>query len=152
MADETTTPKRRRHGPLPRVDKDTVAKALRAHAGNMSAAAKGLKLARVTVWKYVRRSKELQELVEELTEEKVDLAEGALVKLLKNPKHTGHTQAVLFVLKTQGRKRGYTDRTEIVGPAEGDTTAGPVKATIYLPAKDPEDQPLTVTLPPKDPE
>lgn len=131
-------PKKRRPGPLPRVDKATVELALRKCVGNMSAAAKQLKVSRVTVWKYVRRSPDLQKLIEEIQEETIDIAESQLVKLLKERKHRGHTQAVLFVLKTMGRRRGYVERTELTGPPKEDGTPTNVGVVVYLPEIDPE--------------
>lgn len=139
MAEEVEKPKRRRPGPEPRVAKDVVEAALRKCAGNMTAAAKQLKVSRITVWKYVRRSPDLQKVIAEVQEETIDLAESQLVKLLKERGHRGHTQAVLFVLKTLGRRRGWVERTEISGVPDGEKTEPTASVKIYLPDMTPEE-------------
>lgn len=136
--DDTKRFKKRAPGAKPRVEHAAIEAALRKTGGNVSAAAKMLKLSQVTVSRRIRRSKELQELRDEITEEQLDLAETQLVKMIRERKHKGHPQAVLFLLRTKGRTRGYVERQELTGPPKGDETAQPVQVQVYLPAIDKE--------------
>lgn len=135
MADEKK-PKTRRRGPQPKVSEEHMIVALRKAGGVMSQAAKMLRVSRVTVYRHVSRKPELQALIAELQEEAIDFAETQLQRLVKDRKHKGHPQAVFFTLKTLGKKRGYAERHELTGPAEGDKSATPL--VVYLPKLDPE--------------
>lgn len=63
----------------------------------------------------VKRSKRLRDLLEEMTETTLDLAEGKLVQLLA----AGDFHAVKFYLETKGRDRGYARRIEATGKNGG---------------------------------
>lgn len=62
----------------------------------------------------MKEDPEFKAAVEEVQEYTVDVAESELHKLIK----AGETTAIIFYLKTKGKKRGYVERQELVG-AEG---------------------------------
>lgn len=112
--------------PHPR-DKYTVAaveEALRSAAGVWSIAAIKLGTTYNTIKDYVKRYPYLREVLEEIEESTIDLAESKFISAIKS----GEAWAVQMMLRTKGKKRGYTERTELTGPG-----GGPVRtATIDL--------------------
>jgi len=88
--------------------------ALRAGGGYLSQAAKTLGITRQAVSQRVKRSARLQELLEDIKETYLDLAESKLIKGVDN----GEAWAIKYYLNTQGKKRGYVERHELTG-AEG---------------------------------
>lgn len=79
--------------------------------GNLSAAAKALKISRMTIYRMSERHASVQEALDEAREQMLDEAESVLYdKVL-----AGETVELLFFLKTQGKKRGYVERIEQTG-------------------------------------
>ena len=89
-----------------------IAEALRASAGIFSAAAQKIGCAPNTIRNYVDRHVELQEVVEEVREGTLDLAESQLLKAMGD----GNLTACIFFLKCKGKHRGYVERQEMTGP------------------------------------
>lgn len=85
--------------------------AIKQTAGNVSAAARALGVSRSTVNRRIAESPVLKQLVEDTREELVDVAESALRREVL----AGNITAIIFTLKTQGKKRGYIERQEYVG-------------------------------------
>ncbi len=94
---------------------NAIAEALRASAGIYSAAAAKIGCAPNTVRNYVLRHPELQEVVDEVRENTLDLAESQLLKALGD----GNLTAVIFFLKCRGKQRGYVERAELTGANGG---------------------------------
>lgn len=90
-----------------RYTEDEVALALQVAGGVRKDAAKILGCHRRTLWNYVNRYPALKEQVEELDEQLVDLAEDALIRIVKDRYARGHLTAVMFTLKCKGKKRGW---------------------------------------------
>lgn len=82
---------------------EQLAQAIRATAGNVSEAAVGLGMSRFGLQKRIAKSAELSQILADERESIVDLAESGLRKRIKE----GDTTAMIFTLKTQGRKRGW---------------------------------------------
>lgn len=91
---------------------EQVAEALRNAGGIFTGAAQQLNCSPNTVANYVKDSPTLQSLLEELQEQHLDLAETKLIKMILD----GDRTAVIFYLKTKGKGRGYSERTEVTGP------------------------------------
>ena len=93
-----------------------VADALTAGHGFVSVAAKSLSTSDQTVRDYMKRYAVVKQACEDARERMIDYAEGALYRQIQE----GNITAIIFFLKTQGRKRGngYSERTEteISGP------------------------------------
>lgn len=102
---------RARGGRPPKHTSKQVATALRACGGNCSRTAKRLGLDPETLRRRLQREPALAAIRDEASEALLDDAEDAVVKLVRNPKHSGHVQAVLGVLKLRGAARGW--RTSI---------------------------------------
>lgn len=86
-----------------------IEEALKAKAGNIAAAARDLGVARTTIYRQIEKSPGLQELLTDTREELVDIAESALRREVLN----GNITAIIFTLKTQGKARGYVERSEM---------------------------------------
>lgn len=118
-----------------------IIQALKQAGGIAADAARLLGCERSNIWNRLKKSKELQAARDEARAETLDLCESVLIECIK-AKNLG---AVVFYLKTQGRDRGYVERSEVAG-VEG---AAPIK--FYIPAKaalPADDEPLA-TMPVK---
>lgn len=94
---------------------EQIAAALRAANGNVSEAARQLGAGRATLYEHMQNDPTLMTILTDAREALVDSAESALSKLINE----GNVAAVIFALKTQGKKRGWVERQEITG-ADGD--------------------------------
>lgn len=88
--------------------------ALKSTRGFVSLAASRLKCSVRTVQNYVERYPSVKQAKEEAREMMIDIAEGKLYEQIQQDNMT----AIIFFLKCQGKKRGYTERQEVTG-AEG---------------------------------
>ena len=111
----TNTPK------CARVTEAQIADALRACGGLFAAAAQKLGVNPSTVSRRVGASANLQAVVRESMDKRLDMAEAALMKAIDR----GEPWAVCFFLKCKGKGRGYVERTEIapVGANDAESPA-----------------------------
>ena len=84
--------------------------------GNVAAVARSFGVARSTIYRRAEKSPRLQLALEEARETMIDNAEVELYDQALN----GNIAALIFFLKTQGKRRGYTERHEVTG-ADGDS-------------------------------
>jgi hypothetical protein len=91
--------------------------------GNIAAIARKLGVARQTIYNRVNESTSLQASLESARETMLDEAENVLYEQVL----AGNMTAVIFFLKTRGKSRGYTERTEISGVDGGP----PVIKVVY---------------------
>lgn len=82
--------------------------AIEAINGNMAALSKQFKVSRATFQQYVNEHPEVQEALYSAKEGMLDMVETSLYRQAL----AGEGWAVCFMLKTQGRKRGYIERGE----------------------------------------
>lgn len=82
--------------------------ALKRCAGNVSEAIKQVPICRLTHYRWLEADPEYAAAVDAIKESLIDRAEGVLHSLIGE----GNVPAVLFFLKTQGKRRGYIERTE----------------------------------------
>ena len=99
--------KKRGHRPQ-RFTEEQVAQAVMEAGGILTTAARRLGCASCTVYEYIERFPALKHVLTEARESSVDLAESKLIEAIKN----GNLTAIIFFLKTQGKSRGYTERSE----------------------------------------
>lgn len=74
------------------------------------------RISRQAISKRIERNAELKEVVVDLEETKLDLAEKYLYDLMKG----GNLGAICFYLKCKGKRRGWIERQELTG-ADGET-------------------------------
>jgi len=104
---KTNTPK------WQRLTEAQIADALEKSAGIMSVAAERLGVDRSTICRRVQKSQRLRDVIDAATERTMDVAEAALLRAVQK----GEAWAVCFFLKCKAKQRGYSERTEITGPA-----------------------------------
>lgn len=98
--------------------KNAMMEALKATHGNVSAAAAKVDISRKQHYEWLKTDPEYAQTVHDIQEGIVDFSESALLKQIKE----GNIAAIIFHLKTQGKRRGYVERIESTG-ADG----GPLK-------------------------
>ena len=79
--------------------------------GNVSSVARFFKMSRQTLYKYINDHVTVQAALEESREKMIDNVESALYSQAL----AGNTTAMIFFLKTRGKKRGYVERQEVTG-------------------------------------
>ena len=98
------------------------AKGLRAYA------AQRLDCSLRTVDAYIARHPKVAEAAQQERESVLDLAESRLYRAISN----GEAWAICFFLKTQGKKRQYTERVQVTG--ENGTPLVPTTVTLRVEA------------------
>ena len=88
---------------------EQVKEAIIKAGGFISIACKSLGCTRKTIYNYLDKYPELKEQVSDIREHYLDIAEASLIQKVKD----GKTPELIFYLKTQGKKRGYTERSDI---------------------------------------
>lgn len=81
---------------------------LTTNMGNVSAVAKSLKISRSTLYARIKASPRLERVVDDQRETLLDVAESILVQKVM----AGDNDLLKFFLRTQGRRRGYTEKGE----------------------------------------
>ena len=86
--------------------------------GVIETAAEGLGCSKNTVYEYLKRYPALKDVLSEAREGALDLAESRLIKAIE----ADNLVAIIFFLKTQGKHRGYVERSEHDVSLRGDVT------------------------------
>lgn len=94
---------------------DAVLKALEKASGTVYIAARTLNVTPQTLFNYAKKWPAVREMIDAQRGQAVDHAEVQLYKAARR----GVAWAVCFLLKTQGKNRGYTERQEYSGPDGG---------------------------------
>jgi hypothetical protein len=79
---------------------------------NASKACKAIGISRQTYYNWIDNIDSFSSLMNEAKEEKIDFAESALMKKVKE----GNVRAIIYFLSTKGKHRGYTTKTEVESP------------------------------------
>lgn len=82
-------------------------KALKETLGNITGACLKIHISRQTYYNWMNNS-EFAQAVEDTNESNIDYAESKLLSLIRD----GNVTAIIFYLKTKGKKRGYIEKTE----------------------------------------
>ena len=120
------TAKKRGHCPQ-RFTQKQVREAVIEAGGILTAAARNLDCARCTVYEYIERYPPLKDVLSEAREGSLDLAESKLMEAID----AGNLTAIIFFLKTQGKSRGYVERSQhdlISGTSDGE----PLEVTFKI--------------------
>ena len=96
------------------ISKEDYINAIHKSRGLLTAAADALGCTRGAIYEAAKKHPEIQQAIEEARERTTDVAEGKLFQKISE----GDNTAIIFYLKTQGKKRGYVERQEVTG-AEG---------------------------------
>lgn len=91
-----------------------VIEATKGSGGFVTVIAKRLNCTTATVYKKMKKHESVRAAIEEERVLQLDEAESALRAQIRK----GNVTAIIFFLKTIGKKRGYVERTEVTG-AEG---------------------------------
>ena len=95
-------------------NKKRVLECLEKSLGIVTTACKSANITRVTFYQYYNKDAQFAKEVDDIQNITLDFAEGQLLKNIKE----GSDTAVIFYLKTKGKKRGYIERTEHVTVAK----------------------------------
>src|SRR5919199_4109249 len=106
--------------------------ALQRTKGMITVAANDLQCSPQTVRNYIERYEEVRAVLEDERERMTDITELALFNAIMN----GQPWAISLYLKTQGKSRGYVERSELTG-RDGTAFTGPI---IYIPREDDADE------------
>ena len=87
---------------------ETIVKIYEKKGCNITAACTALGIARKTFYEWREKKKKLAEGLEAAEEAIIDFAESKLVEHINND----DVQALIFFLRTKGKKRGYVEKTE----------------------------------------
>lgn len=93
----------------PKLDKisfDKIAEAYEKNAGNLSATARKLGVDRNTLYSYRKEHPELNAMMKDAEEAMIDFSESKLFQQID----AGNLTAIIFYLKTKGKKRGYVEQ------------------------------------------
>jgi|TARA_R100000664_G_scaffold25721_1_gene35757 hypothetical protein len=93
------------------LNKETLIKALENNMGNVTLACHFSGVARSTFYRYYDTDSEFKKQVDDIENMAIDVCEAELWKLIKD----GNSTAIIFFLKTKGKKRGYVERQELTG-------------------------------------
>ena len=105
-------------------DKKTFLKILKGNGGNINDACNATNVSRRTIYVWMEKEKWFKDSIDDIREIGVDNVESALYKNAIE----GNTTAQIFYLKTQGKKRGYVEKSEL------DLTSGdePIKINVNI--------------------
>lgn len=110
------------------IHKKELLEALEDYKGIVSTACKSVGLSRTTFYDYVNTDPEFAKAVEQVNESAIDFVEGKLFEKIngitmlgkgggdeEDPTYTlpPSDTAIIFYLKTKGKKRGYVEKQEV---------------------------------------
>ena len=107
---------------------DQIKDAINKAGGFISIACKSLGCTRKTIYNYIDKYPELKDVVNDIREHYLDIAEASLIQKVKD----GNTPELLFYLKTQGKKRGYVEKQQI-DLSSGDNQINKIEIEIVKP-------------------
>ena len=92
--------------------KKRMIEAMDKNLGVVTLACRATGIARKTFYAWYNTDKEFKEACDAVNDVALDYAESQLFKCIKD----GSVASIIFYLKTKGKKRGYVERQEIMGP------------------------------------
>lgn len=107
-----------------RVTDKEIENAYEKKGANISATCKSLNIDRQTFYNRRKKSKSLDEALSQVEESLIDFAESKLMSAIQDDNLT----AIIFYLKTKGKKRGYIEGREIDANIGGDVDIKPLTA------------------------
>lgn len=104
-------------------DVQDMVKVIEQSRGLLTHAADALGCDRKTIYNYAKEYPEVQAAIDSARDRMTDVAEGKLFQKISE----GDNTALIFYLKTQGKKRGYVERQEVTGAEGGEMTVRVVR-------------------------
>lgn len=86
--------------------------ALEQSLGVVTTAARKADVSRTIVYQWMKEDEEFAKQVKSIEDLALDFVESQLFKQIRDD----NVAATIFYLKTKGKNRGYSERTEIAGP------------------------------------
>lgn len=97
-------------GRLTREKLNQIAQIYEKKNGNITATCLAANIGRKTFYRYLENDAKFKEMIEDVNESLVDLAETKLLTLINE----GDRESILFMLRTKGKDRGYGNITQNV--------------------------------------
>lgn len=97
-------------GRLTRERLNQIAEIYEKKSGNITATCIAANIGRRTFYRYLDNDAKFKEMIEDVNESLVDLAETKLLTLINE----GDRESILFMLRTKGKDRGYGNITQNV--------------------------------------
>jgi len=91
------------------LNKKAMIEALEQSRGVVTDACNSTGVGRTTFYSWIKNDKVFKNEVDNIEDVAIDFVESKLFKQIEN----GNITAIIFYLKTKGKKRGYVERTEI---------------------------------------
>lgn len=95
---------------MPRYSKRAIKKAIEGSNGLITVVADRLGCQRSTIYRRLAKDDELRRILDDETETVLDITENKLFEQIMS----GNITAIIFMLKTRGRERGYGDRLNLL--------------------------------------
>ncbi len=114
--------------------KEKFLEALARGYGIIATACEAVKVGRTTYYRWYNSDPVFKERVDEITETQVDFVESKLMQSI----NANDTTAIIFYLKTKGKKRGYSDKVlpaPVKEPSKETTLPEPVTDSKAIAAK-----------------
>ena len=102
------------------IKKETLLKALEKSLGVVTIACKKADIPRSTYYKWLKDDEEFRQQVQEIENVALDFAESQLHQQIQD----NSTAATIFFLKTKGKSRGYTEKSELDVTSGGKSITG----------------------------
>ena len=113
------------------IKKETLLKALEKSLGVVTIACKKADIPRSTYYKWLKDDEEFRQQVQEIENVALDFAESQLHQQISD----NSTAATIFFLKTKGKTRGYTEKSEL-DVASGGAKITDIKIQVFDTNKD----------------
>jgi hypothetical protein len=97
--------------------------ALESSLGVVSIACANVGISRQTHYDWMKSDTDYRQSVEAVADTTLDFVESKLHELIRS----GNVVAILFYLKTKGKKRGYIERMEAEIASHGHETTAPIR-------------------------
>jgi len=99
------------------IKKNILLDCLKESLGIVTIACEKANVSRDTFYSLLNKNAEFKRQVEDIQNITLDVAENSLIRNIK----AGDTTAILFYLKTKGRKRGYVEKQELDLTSKGES-------------------------------
>lgn len=104
--------RKRTHATKRTISKEQLVECCKRSNGIISAVCAMLGVGWHTAERYIKDCPEAAEAFHGAKETVKDVAESALIRVINDPKHPRHLDAVMFALKTLAKDRGFTEKVE----------------------------------------